>query len=205
MAKEIQIIPPDRFSPQPRVNISGSASANPVSFFVDRFRRRSVAERRELVRELTGLLDDLDKLNDAYVGYEKSLVSLRTLDQSLAAEERRILQTLDAQERQLVLQLRNDELRLMIEQLDLELKHEMAKRKLDQFANPPEKRTPVDPVEEAIKDAFNGGGRYKSKADAMRDDLIRRRGGEHNLTEEDHEHIRNAYRVAAEGDNSRGR
>jgi hypothetical protein len=205
MDNEPEIIPPDRFNQTPKLDVTNSSSANPAIRFLDKLRRKSVSERRALVKELAGLCDDLSRLNGAYTEYQRSLVGLKTLDQLLAVEERKVLATLDSQERQLLLQIRNDELRLMIEQADLELKHETAQRRLDQIRNPPERKHSVDPIEESIKDAFAGGGKYTRQANALRDELIRKRGGEDKLDDEDKERIRNAFAAGAKGDHSQGR
>ncbi|MBZ0215197.1 MAG: hypothetical protein K8F25_01470 [Fimbriimonadaceae bacterium] len=203
MADEIEIIPPDRFQTQPRIDAASGPPANPISRFVDKMRRKSIEERQGVVRALTGLLDDMRGLNGAYADYQKSLTRLKNLDKSLEIEERRFLATLDSEERQFVLQLRNDELRLMTEQLDLELRHEQAQRKLDQFRSPPQHSGQADPIKTRI-DATLHGGRYAKHVEEEAQRIFKQYGGENNVPADVMERIRNARRHAAQGDEGKG-
>ncbi len=170
-----------------------------LSAFLDRIRRRSVEDRRQLVRELSGLMDDMGKLNQSYGDFQRSRVALKNLDKILAHEERRILRSLEAEEHTFIAQLENDQLRLIIEKFELELKVEMAQRRLDQVRNPPEKKERADPVKSRIDATLNGGGYSRYTEDEI-EKLIKKYGGEENMPEDVKARIRNARRAAAEGD-----
>lgn len=203
MAKDIEIIPPDRFEVQQRPDMMRTPPANPISRFVDRMRQKSIEERRGVVQALSRLLDDMGGLNQAYGNYQKSLVSLKNLDKSLEVEERKQLAMLDAEERHFVLQLRNDELRLMTEQLELEYNHEVAKRRLDQLRNPPQRAEQTDPVRSRI-DATLYGGHHTKHVEEEVQKIFKQYGGERNVPPEIMERIRNARRHAAQGDEGQG-
>ena len=58
---------------------------------------------------------------------------------------------------------------------------------------------------ESLRETFGGGGKYRQEAQAMEDDLIRKRGGKDNFTPEDQDRIRNVHQHAAEIELSKSR
>jgi hypothetical protein len=231
MTKDIEIIPPDRFESLPRLNTLSGPSGNPFSRFMTRQRTKSTAERRELVRELTGLINDTTTLGKSYEDYKRSLVRLGNLETILEIERVNVLRSLETEEWKFLKQLEIDKLKLIKEEMELQLQiddlkdqknsqlskrrdelaisndikdlehqRDLKQRRSDQFHNPPERKPAPDPVEEGIKRAFQGGGKYTETATAMEDELVRKRGGRDKLTEDDKERVRNAMQMAAQAD-----
>ena len=181
-----------------------NVTAMPFGHLLDRVRAKNVAERRLLVSEFRSLAIELEGLSTNVESLRKAHVRAKNIDTILESEERKVLAELDKGETVFLQTLHLSELKLMTEILEAELKHEDAQQRLDRKRTPPQRDTPRDTTMDTLKDIFNGGGRYTRAAKEMEEELIRKRGGKHNLQPEDNETIRNAYHHASKADQSKG-
>jgi len=194
--------------------IQSNVSAFPLTRLEDYFRRKNTEGRTQLVGALRGLVDEMELLNRSVVNFEKSTVSLHKLDDIRAAEERRILSELDRGDLEMVEGIEIARLKLAIEKMELQIKKDELENRLNTMRNPlppppqpppKEKQKYNDPNLDKLRDIFNGGGKYTQVAKAHKEDLIKARGGEENLTTEDQESIRHGFQEAADIENSKSR
>lgn len=204
MANEPEILPPNHSGIQPYSETSGSVRANPLSKYIDRLRAKNVAERRLLVAEFRGLAKELEGFNGDVESLKKSNLRIRNLDSILEVEQRNILAKLDKDEMTFLGRLHLADITLMAEILEAELKLEDVQQRLDRKRNPPPRSESRDSTMDNLNDIFNGGGKYTRAVNEKEEELVRKRGGHQNLTDEDREMLANARLHAQRADQSKG-
>lgn len=204
MGNEPEILPPNYSDVQPYAEAANSATANPFTKYLDRFRSKNVAERRLLVAEFRGLARELEGFNGDVESLKKSNLRMQNLDNILKVEQRNILTQLKNDRKDFLRRLRLADLILMTDILEAELKHEDVKQRLDKKRFPPQRPESRDSTMDNLNDIFNGGGKYTRAVKEKEEELVRKRGGRSKLSTEEEEMLRNAYLHAARADQSKG-
>lgn len=159
------------------------------------FQTLTVRKQEELFDALVDLSAAQQRAVKAKLALEITLVSLEFLEDYKEAERERI---------RAELKINSDKLLSDLLKSGVDLNDVMAAaRKSMNPPPPPEKKERRDPMLDRMEATLRGG-KYAKQAEAMIDDLIKERGGEDKLTEEDQERIRNLWRLAAQGDEGQG-
>lgn len=192
-SRDGEILPPN-FQQSPGYRLSNVRPPNVGGLFAKwhyHFQTLTVQKQSELFDALVDLSGAQQRAIRAKLALEISLVSLEFLEEYKEAERQRIRAELKINSDKLL----SDLLKSGVNLYDV---METAKKSMNP-PPPPEKKERRDPMLDRMEATLRGG-KYAKQAEAMVEALIRERGGEENLTDEDKERIRNLWRLAAQGD-----
>jgi hypothetical protein len=198
-----EIIPPARSS---RTSLEHSNIRPPqvgglVSKWLYHFQAQTLQKQEELYYALIGLIEAQERAIKAKMSLERTAVSLEFLDEFRQLEREKI--RADMEWERATIRIKNDHMLAALAKSDADLY--TAREQAEKIMNPPPPppppdRTPKpDPVKERIRTTLHGG-QYAEHAEQQIQELIKQRGGEDKLTEEDRDRIRNTRLHAARAD-----
>lgn len=199
-AKDGEIFPPtvqSRREPQ-LASVSAPELGGLLTKWHYHFQKQTADKQTALFNALESLFESQQRAIKANVSLEISLVRLEFLEDYKKAERERIRAELIIRSNAVASELLNSG-------VDLLMLIRAAKEKIDPTPTTPKPSEPrKDPKAEKVKNTMNGGGYYTKMAEDLEAELIKKRGGKHNLDQEDIDRIKNAFRQAAQFDEGQG-
>ena len=163
------------------------------------FQRQTVQKQTELFDALEDLSNAQQRAIKAKLSLEVSLVSLEFLEEYKEAERMRIRSELKLKADAILAELINSG-------VNVHMVIQAAKSKIEPpppAPPPPERKDRPDPNLASLAATLRGGGKYAQQVEALVKQLIKERGGEDKLTDEDRQRMKSAYKQAANLDEGR--